>query len=256
MKTEGIVRTALASLLLLGMSTGASAAFTEIADDRADGGRGGSLYDTNSMAVDWTPGSNTLNVRVYTNFTSASSSWDYGDLLIGTNDGFTNLTSNSKADWNYAFHLSDRNANSTRGDSTSVNNQAEGWLLSTYYHGLTNGKEDNNENYIKVNADTPPASHGSSDWVSEGSWYQSDDIGDNLGSFLNFTFSTSSFNDPTQIAFRWAMTCANDVVAGVAYKPTGGGSNGIPEPTIIALMLAGLAGVGFTRRRREDRLVA
>jgi hypothetical protein len=77
-----------------------------------------------------------------------------------------------------------------------------------------------------------------------------------VNDYISFSFNIGGLGltDPSQLAFRWAMTCANDVISGVAYAP---GNNGqVPEPAAITLLLSGLFGLGFIRRRRCNQLKA
>ncbi|MBK8536406.1 MAG: PEP-CTERM sorting domain-containing protein [Candidatus Competibacteraceae bacterium] len=70
---------------------------------------------------------------------------------------------------------------------------------------------------------------------------------------------TFTFDDQgklgNNVALSWAMTCANDIIQGTVYlgPPLLGNPPSVPEPSTILLAGVGLAGLGFTRRRRSVR---
>ncbi|MCP4275439.1 MAG: PEP-CTERM sorting domain-containing protein, partial [Gammaproteobacteria bacterium] len=119
-----------------------------------------------------------------------------------------------------------------------------------YYHDEFTG--DRKDEIVAV---------GTSWWqrrnAPEGSW----SVGNGV---ISFAFNVASLNlsDSAQLAFRWSQTCANDIAMGVGKQPGGytppppPPGNTIPEPAVLGLMLAGFAGLGFTRRRPKECLVA
>ena len=73
---------------------------------------------------------------------------------------------------------------------------------------------------------------------------------------LSFTMDVSgtALATANQIAFRWAMTCANDIIEGLASVAPGGGGGGgdnitaVPEPQTLMLLLLGMAGIAYRRK--------
>lgn len=70
---------------------------------------------------------------------------------------------------------------------------------------------------------------------------------------------TFTFDDQGKLgnnfALSWAMTCANDIIQGTVNlgPPLLGNPPSVPEPSTLLLAGVGLAGLGFTRRRRSVR---
>jgi len=233
------IQAAAAVILFVGLSApawSANSVTTTIWDHPNDSYGSNSLYETTKMDVTWDTDDN-VTVDVYTAFAGKTNQHyysghkiQYGDLFIGPSAG----------NWDYAFHIHGRNTNPTNG---------EGWLIDTDngfydvddYHTTSAGRRN----------EIISARHTSSELTSanQGSW----SVGADTISF-SFNLGSLGLTDPTQLAFRWAMSCANDIVSGVAHKPDG--STSVPEPTIITLMLAGIAGFGAIRRRRPSRLAA
>jgi hypothetical protein len=286
MKKLRIPVLAVTSFLLLGLSSAANAAFVNVADD-PDKGRGskesnGFIYNIDSLLVDWVEGRNDINVRIYTNYHNIGNNIYYGDLYIGTGEN-SNVLSNSselnsalfkrdesgtdrafdntkgyngsandKSNWDYAFQLDDRSTNPT---STSTKNGAivantgakdSAWesIPGPYNDALT---------AVEVKATAGTGSYGNGTWYQ----HQASGTGSDTRSFVNFTFDLRALGltDPTQLAFRWAMTCANDVIRGVANIQSNSGAQ-VPEPAALTLLLAGLVGLGATRRRKLRHLIA
>ena len=70
---------------------------------------------------------------------------------------------------------------------------------------------------------------------------------------ISFSFNVNgidAFQNASQLAFSWAMSCANDVVDGVVSvnRPTS-----VPEPATVLLMLAAF---GFMAKSRKTNTAA
>lgn len=235
MKTRSIISVLFSSLLLAGIATSAGAAnsvTTTIIDSTSDAHGGDNIYGISSMNVNWNSNDD-ITVDVYTAFAGKSNTYYYGgskilygDLMIGTGSS-----------WDYAFHIHNKTSNSG-GDGWLIDYaNSDGYLEVQDYHNTSASRK----------TEIVALAHGSNQLSAsnQGSW----SVGNGV---LSFSFNVSSLNlaDPAQLAFRWAMTCANDIISGVARGP--GGGNQVPEPAALALILSGLFGLGFVRRRRNS----
>ncbi len=266
----------LSGMLLFGLSSTVNAATTWIDDSNSDG-IGGSTYEITKMRVDW-DSSNNVNVKIYTGFAGhASDGTDnnhdnigYGDLLIGTNPNFspagnlnpnegTNWTDNGTT-WDYAFML-DQNDYNYDG---ARHNHGDQFNKPGYLVAFNDGRDTYNEKNTASDWWSGAVGQDREDEVVTSAFYdrQTTVLDEGLWSanksddYLSFSFNIGALGlqNPSQLAFRWAITCANDIISGVANGP--GGGNQVPEPAVLTLMLAGLAGFGFTRRRRKSDCLA
>ncbi|MFQ3194272.1 MAG: hypothetical protein ACI9N3_001090 [Colwellia sp.] len=185
---------------------------------------------------------------------TATSPWNPNGNQPNKGDRYTDSAtdSNTGTDWNYVYDLSGaRNSMSGTGQLKSGfgSNQV---VSSSYLHG-TSSRDNQAVMLADRNSDIV---HDSSSWsVDNRASYQktnpyntSRSIGYGKVSF-SFDVSGTALATANQIAFRWAMTCANDIIEGVAsFTPQGGGSTPVPEPETIVLMLLAMA--GFTYRRK------
>jgi hypothetical protein len=208
---------------------------TTINDSYSDA-NGGWAYEIKKMDVQWAD-NDLVTVDIYTNFvgynnrTSAGNSRIVlGDLLIGTK-GDNNP-------FDYAFVLSDRDSDLYNGskyrtkhwDKKGTLTEIDSTLSSKDYHG-----SPSNTGTGEVIAD------GTSGTSIEGDW-SADNYGWKTGKTdkISFSFNVNgidAFQNASQLAFSWAMSCANDIVHGVVNvdRPTS-----VPEPTTWLLMLLAL----------------
>ena len=182
-------------------------------DDRVSAGdmsaHGGSQYDIDQMDVKWSS-DNTITVDIFTNFANLSfgnGSKNYnnrnkyyernivfGDLMIGVDSG---------SSFNYAFSLGDM-----RYEKRAFTNSNSGGLYEIDYAFYSSQWHSGANRHGVVSAYTWGRNElGSNNLLS---------VGDGK---ISFSFNVSgirAFQNASQVAFSWAMTCANDVVTGIA----------------------------------------
>lgn len=217
---------------------------TTIEDVNHDGS-GGYKYEIDKMDVKWDK-TGQITVDVYTNFTQYNNKYNpgdkdkniiFGDLLIGTQG--------IDKQYDYAFKLT----SGRKGDYSKVDSATNTGKLfeisstrtSKQYHGSKASVRDDQVFGKKT---------GSS--LNKGNWT----INNNHHGFnkISFNFNVSgiaAFQNASQLALSWAMSCANDVVNGVvnvnqkSSKPT----TSVPEPSTMLLMLIAFA--YFASRRNN-----
>jgi hypothetical protein len=233
MKKRSVIHTLLAALLLSGIATSAwaSNSVTTTIIDPPDNPYGDdNIYGISSMQVNWNSNDDVV-VDVYTAFAGKSAQYSYqggqivyGDLMISTGSG-----------WDYAFHIHNKTSNSG-GDGWLIDTAtSDGYLTVKDYHPNSTASRQNTIVAVDHGTNQLTASN-------QGSW----SVGSGVVSFA-FNVSSLNLSDPAQLAFRWAMTCANDIISGVAYGPNG--NRQVPEPAILTLFLSGLVGFGMMRKR-------
>jgi len=82
------------------------------------------------------------------------------------------------------------------------------------------------------------------------------DSNNNKTDKISFSFNVNgidAFQNASQLAFSWAMSCANDVVDGVVSvnRPTS-----VPEPATLILMLIALGIMAKSRKTKADKFSA
>ncbi len=278
-----IIKLVAASLVLCS-STIYAASVTDTIQDRYYGKDGSSsstddvygstgTYQVSSTVVtrETTAGKTFLDVRVNTNFAGRPNStpYNYGDLLLtdaGTGGRYnptggyseTNwFGSNDRGDqtrWKYAFDLNG-NRNSTADDATltsgmqllELNSSTENGSLSGYRSSFTNGSVRDGQ-FIR-------ATNTSSNWHDAGNddSYNAFSI-NNSENWISFYFDVTGtiLASADQIALRWAMSCGNDIIEAVANL-AGDPDVQVPEPAAYMLFLAGLFGLGVSRRRKPAK---
>jgi hypothetical protein len=228
-------------------------------------------WDIDKMLVsrDVSGGVTTLEVNIFTSFYDNVNTYGIklGDLFMAadedlngssdtpwnpegtdpyTGDRYTNsnASSTTDTDWNYVYDLSGaRKYNSGTGTLKSGFGSNQVVTSSSLHNGARA-----NQAVMLADRNTD-ISHGSSTWNVLGYSYTSSGI--NYGQ-IKFSFDVSGTDLATanQIAFRWAMTCANDIIEGLATfnsqvpKP----DVSVPEPSTMVLMLLAMAGLIYRRK--------
>ena len=145
-------------------------------------------------------------------------------------------------DWQYALVIGDPTSGGTGGVGTVYGNaevyaiDGTGTVITSYAPGYTfrNGQP--------VQYDPKAASAITSASMT---------VGLNLLTFVINDFSSLSAIG-TQLALSWAMTCANDVIAGEIQSP-GLSTNPVPLPAAFPLFAFAVGGLGLAGRWRRRR---
>ncbi|GHE86876.1 PEP-CTERM sorting domain-containing protein [Thalassotalea profundi] len=224
-----------------------------------------SAYDIDKMEVSRT--GNFLTVNIFTAFYNniGDNGIRLGDLFMAAGDsdvwnptGSTpnngdrfsnnNWRNNTGTNWEYAFDLGSENGDRMGSSGT-------GWLRDVNRNDLVDSDDLHGNSSRKYQGvmmeDGGYSAYSSASWSVGGKAYRKDGI--DYGA-LSFTMDVSgtALATANQIAFRWAMTCANDIIEGLAsVAPGGGGGDNIttvPEPQTIMLLLLGMAGIAYRRK--------
>ena len=141
--------------------------------------------------------------------------------------------------WQYAFDLGWERKNSY-ADDINKNGQLKKIDQNNYANSLITTSSNRKWQAIMVNDNAVNT-------VGNGSWNT------NIASKLltmTFDISGTSLMGAAQLALRWQMTCANDIIEVVTnFKSGNSGSTPVPEPGTLMLML--LAGVGLFSARKK-----
>jgi len=241
---------------------------------------GGSNYDTNWMKItrsyNETSGDSFLNVWINSNFVGYDSYYNYGDLFLMTADGESG--DYNKADkcadkagkygcnedsysagtnkWQYAFDLGDtrqntlEDQNNNHGDLRKINTSGDiGYSSSDYQKHITTSSE--NSGYYGRKWQAIKVSNNAND-IGDGTWSTS---GANNLLDMSFNITGTSLATAHQLALRWAMTCANDIIEVVANlessekSHSGKPTTSVPEPSTILLMIVAFAGLVNQRKK-------
>lgn len=232
-------------------------------------------YDTHWMNVSRDLQAGTLSVQVNSSFVGYSSVFKLGDLFLM--DGYdyntaasctAGLDTNARGckeesyssntnKWQYAFDLGLDLGNTNIKNSTSNYNNQTGTLRqldtsgdvtstsSNYQQGVNTSSQLANgvRKWQIVDAKSSNQSKGTGTWNT--------DVGSKLLT-MTFDISNTALMNTDQIALRWAMSCANDIIEVVANlkssKP--GDTTAVPEPSTMLLML--LAGIGLFASRKKQ----
>ncbi|MBA6232125.1 MULTISPECIES: PEP-CTERM sorting domain-containing protein [unclassified Colwellia] len=197
---------------------------------------------------------NTDGIKLGDLFMAADNSFDstgespWDPKRNNSRDRYTSTAdkSNTGTNWNYVYDLSGaRKFTSGTGELKSGfgSNQV---VSSSDLHG-TSSRDNQAVMLADRNSDIV---HDSSSWYVDTNYSYAKTVGETWNGYgkVSFSFDVSgtALATANQIAFRWAMTCANDIIEGVASFS--GGSTPVSEPRTIVLMLLAMA--GFTYRRK------
>jgi len=241
---------------------------------------GGSHYDTNWMKVtrsyNETSGDSFLNVWINSNFVGYNSYYNYGDLFLMTADGESgdynradecadksgkygcnedSYTADTNK-WQYAFDLGSARQNTledqsnNHGDLREINTSGDiGYSSSDYQKQITTSSE--NSGYYGRKWQAIMVSNDASD-IGDGTWSTS---GENHLLDMSFNITGTSLATAHQLALRWAMTCANDIIEVVANLDgsekthSGKPATSVPEPSTLLLMLVAFTGLVSQRKK-------
>lgn len=234
-------------------NNGTPGGFTYIGKGSSDDHMGGSKYDVYSMEVDRSD-AGILTVKINTKFVDYNNqNYVFGDLFMSTTgwdptgnaaDGYQDdnaFTTGTK--WDYAYDLN--GARHMTGNNTD-NSSARLVELNDYNLNNANDADNfkygssrgNDEHFYRLRSSSAVAST-----IGGGSVQTS-----TTNNYLKFVFDVSGTDLATaeQIAFHWTMSCANDIIEGTVDF-----ASKVPEPAALGLLLIGLTGVGFARRRKQ-----
>jgi hypothetical protein len=145
--------------------------------------------------------------------------------------------------WDYAFDLGgqrDTNGTNVTGDLRDIANTGYSYssdVVETSKSGVHRG-------WQAINSTNNPTSVGSGTWSS--------DVGNDILT-MTFDISHSSLMGAAQLALRWQMTCANDIIEVVTnFATPPGNPTSVPEPSTFLLML--LAGFGLFASRQKKKI--
>ncbi len=215
---------------------------------------GGWKYEIDKMDVQWA-NDGLVTVDIYTNFVDYNNRYGtghgngnivLGDLLIGTNG--------ANSAYNYAFVLSntdrqeDKYYEQKHWDNTGTLTEISSTITSKEYHNNSSSVQQG-----QVIAGNQVGQGYQSAWSVD---RQNTGPNHNNYDLISFSFNVNgidAFQNASQLAFSWAMSCANDVVEGLVdvNRPTS-----VPEPTALLLVLFALGLIAKTRRKKAQYLSA
>ena len=230
---------------------------------------GGSNYDIEWMTVDKSD-SGLLTVNIKSAFIShnTSSYYNLGDLFLMDADNYTQAdacsdgsgrvgcnesshqatyyTKKSTNEWEYAFDLGGNRGSNRVEQSGNLRDIANTGNTAYSSDIIETGKNGGHRGWQVIMSENDPNA------VGDGGHWTTNTSTDILT--MIFDISTTPLMQASQIALRWQMTCANDIIEVVTNfkgsKP--GDSASVPEPGTFMLML--LAGLGFFASRQKKAM--
>lgn len=200
-----------------------------------------------------------LKVIIDSTFAGTNSNYDYGDLFIMDGDNYTSVSEadsknevskkvsgangaslfESSNKWEYAYNLDDRGTN---GSNFKKNGQLLGLDTSDNYIDQFNIRSGSNYGrngqIISTNQTNSNLLNTRGKWGANQSsskvWFKMDIT--NVDTLMN----------AKSLAFRWTMSCANDIIEGVAKVSA---RTSVPEPSTMLLMLAGIGGLAMRKKK-------
>lgn len=207
-------------------------------------------YDIDYLAVDINE-NGYITVSIRTDFVE-SNGINYGDLFISTTgwdpggdapyaeDTYRENTDNdpsyatNNTDWGYVFDTSTGNFYNTNDASFLMSDDRLLTTPSNHYR---------TDQLVEIDDTTLTQDN----FISSAFTFTTgtDESGNNVLVYYGFNLSDLGLDLDTSfdLAFRWSMTCANDVIEGsVAWQP-------VPEPGTMMLFGMGLLGLGAVGRK-------
>jgi len=198
-----------------------------------------SIYDTQKMVVSRT--GTQMTVDIYTNYTGSNIGHNgtmLGDLFMSTNvlpnaapwKPDSSQDTFASTNWNYAYKVynSDRKKQSGRGYlANNFNNGLVSTTSNSHRKGQVYALDPSNINRLTNNTN----------WTTDA----------NKISF-SFNVAGTALESANQIAFRWAMSCANDIIEGFV-SVTDPNTGTIPEPETVLLFSLALGALAYRRKQ-------
>lgn len=223
----------------------------------------GGVADFDVLQMGVTVDGMNIQVDIQTRFRVDALSYpniSFGDLLISTTGWFpagaaphdSDTATTSGTNWNYGFQTC------VTSGTDSCDIQAIDGLTGTNLVKSDDVMQDGlfrGDQYIKT-ADNNATGQKATVTVDDAYLLPDAVDGTSLtqGSLISYTFSLAdlglSNSVPADIALRWSMTCANDIIEASFHLPA---SHNLPVPDTLPLLFVGLAGMaGFSRRTSKQ----
>lgn len=222
-------------------------------------------YDIDRMVVSRT--GTRLNVNIYTSFYNdiGYNNIVMGDLFMAADpndsqpwrpatsrwsryqtDRYASTGSTTGTNWNYAYNLSNRDRAKKNG---------YGRLVTGFNHNdLRDSNSSSNRHHqavsLRNNSGHQVAGQGGwNRWsVSRGAVERRNGVYYGLVNF-NFDVAGTALESANQIAFRWAMSCANDIIEGMVSHRANKPPVNVPEPKTWVLLLLGILAITYKRNQ-------